>query len=160
MLSESLGKGVFGKPDQAMLVGGQHRRLRMRLGAIEHVGDRFAFVGGERCDVDQRLDFLVAGRGNHRAGIGMADQHDRAFDPLQRPVERGHVVGQRGQRQRRRNDPDAFGPQRADHLAPARSIGPGAMDEHHAHIIEGHFSLLAGSSVNVTYSNDNLEVTI
>ncbi len=96
MLSERLGKGVVGKPDQAMLVGGQHGRLRMRLGAIEHVGDRLAFVGGECCDIDQRPDFLVAGRGNHRAGIGMADQHDRAFDPLQGPLKRRHIVGQRG----------------------------------------------------------------
>jgi hypothetical protein len=72
----------------------------------------------------------------------MSDQHDRAFDPLQRPIKGCHVVGQRSQRQWCRNDPDAFSPERADHLAPARSISPGSMDHHHAHIVKGHFSLL------------------
>jgi hypothetical protein len=110
----------------------------MRLGAIEHVGDRFPFVGGERCDVDQRFDFLVVGRGNHRPGIGMADQYDRAFDTLLGPVKGCHVVGERRQRQRCRNDPDTFSPQRADHFAPARPIRPGSMDQHHAHIVVRH----------------------
>ena len=78
----------LGQPDQAMAVGGELWRQGMRLGAIEHIGDRLAFIRGQGGDVDQRLDFLAAGRGDDRAGIGMADQNDRAFDPLQRPVER------------------------------------------------------------------------
>ena len=46
MLGESVGKGRVGKPDQAMAVRRELGCLRMRLGAVEHVGDRFSPSSG------------------------------------------------------------------------------------------------------------------
>ena len=142
VLGEGCREGVLGKPDQAMAIGGQLRRQRVRLGAIEHVADRLALIRGEGGDIDERLDLLAAGRRDDGAGIGVADQHDGAVDPLQRPIERGHIVGQGGQRQGGGEDRGPFGLQRADHLAPTRSVGPSTMGEHHAHIPRGHLWLL------------------
>ncbi len=44
-----------GKPDQPVIIRRQLRRLRMRLGAIEHVGDGFAFIRRKRRNIDQRF---------------------------------------------------------------------------------------------------------
>ena len=55
MLRERLSERVFRKPDPPSVSRREFRRQRMRLAAIEHVADRFAFIRRERGDVDQRF---------------------------------------------------------------------------------------------------------
>jgi len=107
----------------------------MRLRAIEDVRDRFPLIRSQGGDIDERFHRLIARRRDNRAGIGMADEHDRPRHALERAVQRHHVFLKRCQRQWRRDDLDAPGRQRPDDLCPARSIGPGAMDEHDVYIV-------------------------
>ena len=83
-----------------MGIGGQFRRLRMWLCAIEDVGHGLAFIRRECGDIDKRLDPLRARLGDHPTGIGMSDKDNGPTDPLECPLERGHIVRQRRQRQR------------------------------------------------------------
>ena len=138
VLREGGGESRLWQIDQPMRVRRELGRLRMRLAAREHVRDRLAFVGGERGHIDERLHLLAAGRADDGAGIGVGDEHGRPGYALERPVERRDIVGERCQRQRRRDRFDAARRQRRDHLRPARSVSPGAMDKHHAHIVRGH----------------------
>ena len=141
ILREGGGEGCLGQIDQPMIVGRELGRLRMRLGAVEHIRDRFALVRSERGDVDQRLHLLVARRPDDGSGIGVADENDRPCHPLQGSIKRRHVVPERGQRQWRRHHLDAVGRQRRDDLRPARSVGPGAVDQDDAHTIRLHGQL-------------------
>ena len=151
VLREGGGEGLLGQIDQPMIVGRELGRLRMRLGAVEHVRDRLALVRSQGGDVDERLHLLAARRRNHGAGVGVAGEDDWPRDPFQRAIERRHVVVERGQRQRRRRHLEAVGRQRPDDLRPARSVGPGAMDEHNARILEG--------IANSPASNDQRDAT-
>ena len=81
VLREGGGEGLVGQPDQPVASGASFGACGMRLGAIEHIGDRLAFVRRQRGDIDQRLDLVAARRRDHGAGIGMAGQHDRARRP-------------------------------------------------------------------------------
>ena len=59
---------------------------------VDQLRQGLAGVGGERGDVDQRLDVVHAAGGvaDDRAAVGVADQHDRAVDGLQDTAD---VVG-------------------------------------------------------------------
>ena len=70
----------------------------MRWVAIEHIGDRLAFVGRQCGDEHETLDSLMAGCGDHRACICVCSQHYWAVDALDRSDEGGDVVLQGGQR--------------------------------------------------------------
>ena len=75
-----------------MTVGGEFRRLRRRLVAIEYLRDCFAFVGRESRNEDQRPHSLLRDRTNHGAGIGMRDKDNRPVGPLQRSLKRRNII--------------------------------------------------------------------
>jgi len=119
-----------GEPDQAVGVRAERGGFRMVFRPVVDVADGLALVRGERGDVDERRHGLMAGRRDDRAGVGVPGHHDRALDALQRPVERRHVIRQRGQRQWHGDRLDSGRAQARDHLVPARSIGPGGVYQH------------------------------
>jgi hypothetical protein len=110
----------------------------MRRGPVEDIRDRLALVRRECGDVDERLHRLAAGRRDHGSRIGVADENDRPGGALDGSIECCHVVGERRQRQRRRHHPKAVGGERPDDLRPAGAVGPGPMDQHDGHLIQGH----------------------
>ena len=136
--AKAAAKAAYRQIDQPVCVRRELRRLRMRLAAREHVRDCLAFVRCERGDIDERLHFVAARRRDDRAGVSVADENDRRGDALERPVERRDIVGERCQRQRRRDRFDPARCERRNHFRPARSVSPGAMDEHDAHVIHRH----------------------
>ena len=92
MVTEGGAEARLRHPDEPVCVRCQLRRLWMRLLAIEHLGDRLAFVGCQRRYEDQRLNFLVGARRYHRACISMRHQDRGCVGAFQSAVKRGDVV--------------------------------------------------------------------
>ena len=92
MVTEGGAEARLRHPDEPVCVRCQLRRLWMRLLAIEHLGDRLAFVGCQRRYEDQRLNFLVGARRYHRACISMRHQDRGCVGAFQNAVKRGDVV--------------------------------------------------------------------
>jgi hypothetical protein len=64
----------------------------MRRRAIEDIGDGFALVGRQRCDVHERLHPIIMDRSDHGAGISMPCQDDRASSPLDHASKSSGVI--------------------------------------------------------------------
>jgi hypothetical protein len=138
MLREGSREGRLRQPDQPVAVWCELGRLWMRLGPVEDIGDRLAFVRSERGDVDERLHLFAARRRDHRTRISVADENDRLSRAIKGSIKCRHIIEERGQRQRRRHHLDAVGHQWPDDLCPTGPVGPGAMDQHNSQIIGGH----------------------
>jgi hypothetical protein len=67
---------------------------------------------------------------DHRTGIRMGCQDYRPIGSLQRAIKGGYVIGQERQRDRGRHDIEPLGLQGRDNVVPARTVSPGAMDQH------------------------------
>ncbi|MNI44771.1 hypothetical protein D3C73_991640 [compost metagenome] len=102
-------------------------------------------VRRECSDVDQALHIgLVAGFGDHRAPVGVPDQHHRAIDLADHPARPLGVVDQRGQRQLDRlHLVVALAVQFQDHLGPVCGPAPEPMDEEDGRC--GAHALISGS---------------
>jgi hypothetical protein len=72
MLGEGSTKSLVWHPNEPVRVGRQLGRLRMWLLAIEHLGDRLAFIRRQSCDENQRSNSLVGRRGVPRKRAGLA----------------------------------------------------------------------------------------
>src|SRR5258708_37285631 len=83
---------AFRHPDEAVTVGCQLRRLRMRLSSAEHFADGLALVGRQRSDEDQALYALVLRARDDGASIGVRGQYDRPLDPCQTTIQGSNVV--------------------------------------------------------------------
>jgi hypothetical protein len=92
VLREGRSEGAFRHPDEAVAVGCELRRLRMRLPSAEHFADGLALVRRQRRDEDQALYALVLRRRDDGAGIRVRGQHDRALDPRQATIQGSNVV--------------------------------------------------------------------
>ena len=82
-------------------------------------------------DVDQPDDVrgVVAEGGDDLAAVGMAGDDRRAGLQAQDVTQTFDVVGDGAQSELRRGDVVAVGLQALDDGAPARAVGPGAVDE-------------------------------
>jgi hypothetical protein len=87
-----MGKTPFGHPDQPMRIRLQMRRLRMRLGAIKDVRDRFTLRGRQRSHIYERLYPVVLRAGDHRACIGVSRQQHRPTGSPNHTLESGDVL--------------------------------------------------------------------
>jgi hypothetical protein len=88
-----IGRGLLGKcrakrlgvqPDPALIGRGQLGSLRVCGVAVEHIGDRLAFVGRQCGDEHQTLNPRMTGGGDHRARICVGRQYDWALNALGR----------------------------------------------------------------------------
>ena len=97
----------------------------------EKRAERLALVEPERRDVDEADDVRRLGteRGHDLAAVGVSDDDRRTVLELEHLTQAGDVVGERAQRELRRSDLEAVGLQALDDAAPARPVGPCAMDE-------------------------------
>ena len=120
----------FGHPDEAMWVRGELRCLRMGGLAIEDFRDGLPFVGCQGRYEHQPADAVVSGGADHRAGVGVSYQDDRAIGSFQGSVERPDIVREGGQWNWRGNGLHAPTLQKPDDPLPARPIGPGSMNHH------------------------------
>jgi hypothetical protein len=98
MLCEGGSEGCLRQVDQPVIVGRELGRLRMRLSAIENVGNRFAFVRSESSHINERPHLLVPCGPDHGPGIGVAGENDRSGHAPERPFERRDVIAERRQR--------------------------------------------------------------
>src|SRR5215472_1262792 len=98
---ESGRKRAFGQPDESMRIGGELWRHRMRRCAIEYISNGLTSTGRERGDVDERLYFLGVRLGDDRAGVGVRGENDRTTNAIDGAFERRHIIGERGEGQRR-----------------------------------------------------------
>ena len=137
--SEGRGECGIRQIDQPVLVGSQLGRLRVRLGAIEDVGDGFSLVWSQGGDINERFHLLVRRRGDDGACIRMAGKNDRPGHSLQRPIEGRHIIPKRRQRQRCRDDLRTLTRERRDHFGPTRTVGPSAVNEYNGQIMRGHY---------------------
>ena len=92
VLRKGRAEGRIGQIDQAMVVGRELGRLRMRLGRGRTRRRPFRLRPAPGGDIDERLHLLAPRRRDHGAGIGVAGEHDRPGDPLQRAIERRDIV--------------------------------------------------------------------
>jgi hypothetical protein len=75
-----------------MAVGREFRRLRMRRGSMEYVGDGLAFRGSKACNIDQRFDPFAPTRSDDGPRVRVTREYKRPIGPLRRPIERGYIV--------------------------------------------------------------------
>jgi hypothetical protein len=97
----------------------------------QQAAQRFTLVKPERGDVDQARDVrrIRAQGGHDLAAVGVPGDDGGAVLEVQHLAQPGHVVGQRGQRELGRGDMVTVGLQAFDDVAPARALGPCAVDE-------------------------------
>src|SRR6266851_8932762 len=112
----------------------------MRLGTIEDIGDSLALVWSKGGDVNKRLHLLTPCSRDHGPSVGVTHKNDRPRNSLQRALNGRRILGKRGQGQRSREHPDAFGSQRPDDFGPTRSVSPGTMRQYNIHILTHWFS--------------------
>src|SRR5690348_14871847 len=122
---------VFGQPPEAAGVGEQVRQRRGHRSLGQQPAQRFTLVQAERGDVDQAGDVRgVRAEGGHDlAAVGVPGDDGGAVLQVQHLAQPGNVVGQRGQRELGCGDVIAAGLEALDDAAPARAVGPCAVDE-------------------------------
>ncbi len=64
-------KTFFRHPDKPMGICFKVRSLRMRSRSIEDIGDCFTLMGRQCCYVNERVNPIMMGRGDHHTGIRM-----------------------------------------------------------------------------------------
>ena len=114
ILGEGGGESGLGQIDQAVIVGSQLGRLRVRRRCGRRHPRRFRprpEPGRPRRRAP--CTFSSARCRDDGAGIGVADENDRPRHALERSVERRHIILERCQRQRRRDHLDARRPRAA-----------------------------------------------
>jgi hypothetical protein len=122
---------VLRDPGEALLVdvemrqGGTHRSL------LQQGANRLTLIQPEPRDVDQtdHVRRVRAESGHDLAAVGVAGDDGRAVLAGQHLAQPGNVSGQRGLRKLGRGYLVAVGLQALDDRAPARAVGPGAVDE-------------------------------
>src|SRR5262249_8574025 len=94
------------------------------------VADRLALVGSEARDVHEP-DHLLRGAGDrdHRAAVGMADEHHRPVELVDQSLEIGGVVREPAKRICRRDHGVLVTVEEVVHRAPTRSVSEGAVNE-------------------------------
>jgi hypothetical protein len=117
--------------------GGLDRRRRGIL--RQEAEGRFPHVRDEGLDIDQADDLVVvAGFGDDRATIGMADEDHGSVLTGQHPVHRGNVVGERRERVLDDRDVESVLGENVIDRAPAGTVRPGAMHQHDVlHRVDG-----------------------
>jgi hypothetical protein len=114
---------------------GQRPRLqdvahRKRRKALLKVADRLALVGSEAGDVDEPGHLLqAAGDGDHRAAVGMADEHHGSVELVDQSLQIGGVAREPAKRIRRRDHRVLVTVEEVVNRAPARSVSEGAVNE-------------------------------
>src|SRR5713226_3745005 len=85
---------------QIALLGRQYRRHgRPRRWILDKRGHGLALVGGKGCNIHQPHDlWIVAGFGDHRSSVGVADENHRAVLLMNNAFGCGDIVGQRYRR--------------------------------------------------------------
>ena len=128
---EVIDEVVLGQPAEAVRIGEQVRQRRGHWSLRQQPAQRFTLVKAERGDVDQSGDVRgVRAQGGHDlAAVGVPGDDGGAVLEVQDLAQPGHVIGQRGQRELRCRDMVAVGLQALDDAAPARALGPCAVDE-------------------------------
>ena len=122
---------ILGRKDR------RDRRARRRIG--DQGFDRLAGVGSKGRDVSEAADFrIVAGLGDDRASIGMADEDDRVLRGCNRALGDDHVIGERDGRVLDDDDfVSVLGQDVVDAL-PAGSVDESAVDQDDANGLVSH----------------------
>src|SRR5215469_2629619 len=138
-MGECAAKSIVRHTDQTVPVRGELRLFRMGFIAIKHLRDRLALIGCERCDIDERLDSLIAYPCNDSASVRVTGENNRAIGAFEDVSQRRNVVGKRGQRNRSANNPETLAFERENHVPPAGAIGPRSMNENDSGVLGGSF---------------------
>ncbi len=81
-------------PPGAAVSGAGHGRARRWI--LDKCGHGLALVGSKGCDIDKPRDlWIVAGFGDHRSSVGVADEHHRAALRMNDEFGGGDIAGQR-----------------------------------------------------------------
>lgn len=112
------------------LATGEADRIKGQLGGL-------TLLRGERGDVDQRGHVGVVDVGDHRATVGMSDQHDRPVDRGECAFDRGGIVGGTAQRIVRDHHAVTVRAQGLGDTVPAGRIGERTVNQHHGRGVGG-----------------------
>ncbi len=116
-------------PDEAMSIG-LHLDLSCGWMFAEDRSEDFTGLGRECGNVDELLHLrVVAGLGDDASAIGVAYQDNRAFEMVERAIDRGDVFLKRGQGNLRGGHRKTLMGEVGDYFAPDGAVAPDAVDE-------------------------------